>query len=149
MHLPVHADCKLSSSFCSGLPISFQAVERKWPSCYSLVKQVLKWDSVSGIEASGPESSCRSSFSCQSLDKSFDESVTITVLLQVLSADAEPPTGCPVSLIDETTTVYMQLGEGDVDHSKELDKHLKEKVSSCCKTAHYQSTSSSGCPDLL
>ncbi|KAK9856844.1 hypothetical protein WJX84_010094 [Apatococcus fuscideae] len=47
--------------------------------------------------------------------------------LEVLAADAAPSAGCPVSLIDETTSVYMQLGEGDVDHSKELEKHLKEQ----------------------
>lgn len=48
--------------------------------------------------------------------------------MQVLDAGAEAPTGCPVSLIDESTSVYMQLGEGDVDHGKELEKHLKEQV---------------------
>ena len=48
--------------------------------------------------------------------------------LQVLAADAKAPEGCPVSLIDETTTVYMLLGSGDVDHAKELEKHLKEQV---------------------
>lgn len=48
--------------------------------------------------------------------------------MQVLDAGAEAPTGCPVSLVDESTSVYMQLGEGDVDHGKELDKHLKEQV---------------------
>lgn len=48
--------------------------------------------------------------------------------MQVLAADQEAPAGCPVSLVDETTSVYMQLGEGDVDHSKELEKHLKEQV---------------------
>ena len=48
--------------------------------------------------------------------------------MQVLDAGAEAPTGCPVSLVDESTSVYMQLGEGDVNHGKELEKHLKEQV---------------------
>ena len=46
----------------------------------------------------------------------------------MLAADAKAPQGCPVSLIDETTTVYMLLGSGDVDHAKQLEKHLKEQV---------------------
>ena len=75
--------------------------------------------------------------SCGELQEGLHRCNRGILVVQVLSTSAETPTGCPVSLIDETTRVYMQLGDGDVDHGKELEKHLKEKVKLSVSSFHH------------